>query len=73
MMLSAIADMEDYGNQEAYILEDLNFNLLDKSKYILDTKYSKVMVPLAKKYSLFCCIHNSLGPLPEWLRQIQLY
>ena len=44
MVPSAIADMEDFGNQEAYILGDLNFNLLDKSKYILDTKYSKVMV-----------------------------
>ena len=58
MVLSATADMEDFDNQEAYILADLNFNLVDKSKYILDTKYSKVMVPLAKKYSQFCCMHN---------------
>ena len=58
MVSSAIADMEDFDNQEAYILGDLNFNLLDKSKYILDTKYSKVMVPWAKKYSQFCCMHN---------------
>ena len=54
MLSSAIADMEDFDNQEAYILGDLNFNLLDKSKYILDTKYSKVIVPWAKKYSKFC-------------------
>ena len=45
MVSSAIADMEDFDNQEDYILGDLNFNLVDKSKYILDTKYSKVMVP----------------------------
>ena len=49
MVLSAISDMEDFNNQKAYILWDLNFNLLDKSKYILDTKYSKVMVQWAKK------------------------
>ena len=49
MLSSAIADMEDFDNQEGYILGDLNFNLLDKSKYILDTKYSKVMVPWANK------------------------
>ena len=48
MVSSAIADMEDFDNQEAYILGDLNFNLLDKSKYIFDTKYSRVMVPWAK-------------------------
>ena len=58
MVSSAIADMEDFDNQEAYILWDLNYNHLDKSKYILDTKYSKVMVPWAMKYSKFCCIHN---------------
>ena len=54
----AFVDMEDFDNQEAYTLGDLNFKLLDKYKYILDTKYSKVMVPLAKKYSQFCCMHN---------------
>ena len=58
MVSSAIAEMEDFDNQEAYILGDLNFNLLDKSKYILDTKYSKVMVPWAKKYSQFWSMHN---------------
>ena len=42
MVSPAIADMEDFDNQEAYILGDLNFNLQDKSKYILDTKYSKL-------------------------------
>ena len=41
MVSSAIADMEDFDNKEAYLLGDFNFNLLDKSKYILETKYSK--------------------------------
>ena len=45
MASSAIADMENFDNQEAYLLGDFNFNLLDKSKYILDTKYSKEMAP----------------------------
>ena len=58
MVSSAIADMEDFDNQEAYLLGDLNINLLDKSKYMLDIKYSKVMVPWAKKYSQFCHIHS---------------
>ena len=58
MVSSAIADMEDFDNKEAYILGDLNFNLLDNSKYILDTKCSKVMVPWVKKYSQLCCMHN---------------
>ena len=39
MVSSAIADMEDFDTQEAYLLGDFNFNLPDKSKYILDTKY----------------------------------
>ena len=58
MVSSAIADMEGFDNQEAYILGDLNFDLLDKSKYILDTKYRKVIVPWAKKSSQFCCMHS---------------
>ena len=45
MVSSAIADMEDFDKHEAYLLGDLNFNLLDKSKYILETKYSIMMVP----------------------------
>ena len=36
---SAIADMEDFDKHEAYLLGDFNFNRLDKSKYILETKY----------------------------------
>ena len=55
---SAIAYMEDFDKQEAYILGDLNFNLLNKSKYILDRKNSKEMLPLANKYSQFCNMHN---------------
>ena len=51
-----VADMENFDNQEAYLLGDFNFNLLDKYKYILDTKYSKEMVPWAQKYSQFCYI-----------------
>ena len=58
MVSSAIADMEDFDNQEAYILGNLNLNILNKSKYILDTKYSKEMVPSAKKYSQVCYMHN---------------
>ena len=58
MVSSAIADREDFDNQEPYILGDLNFNLVDKSKYILDTKYSKVMVLWANKYPQFCCMHS---------------
>ena len=39
MVSSEISDMEDFYKLEAYLLADLNFNLLDKSKYILETKY----------------------------------
>ena len=39
MVSSAIADMEYFDKHEAYLLGYFNFNLLDKSKYILDTKY----------------------------------
>ena len=39
MVSSAIADMEDFDKHEAYLLGYFNFNLLDKSKYILETKY----------------------------------
>ena len=56
MVSSAITDMDDFDNQD--ILGDLNFNLLNKSKYILDRKNSKEMVPWAKKYSQFCNMHN---------------
>ena len=57
-MSSAVAGMEDFDNQEVYFLGNLNFNLLNKTKYILDTKYEKEMVPWAKKYYQFCYIHN---------------
>ena len=50
--------MEDFDNQEVYFLGDLNFNLLNKSKYILYTKYANEMVPWSKKYSPFCHMHN---------------
>ena len=56
MVSSAIADMEDFDKYEAYLLG--YFKSLDKSKYILDTKYSNVMVPWAKKYSQFCSMHS---------------
>ena len=58
MVSSANGDMEDFDKQEAYILGDFNFNLLDKSKYILDTKYSKVTVPCRNKYSQFFCMYS---------------
>ena len=58
MLSSAIADMEDFDNREVYFLGDLNFNLLNNSKYILDTKYTNERVPWAKKYSHFCNMHN---------------
>ena len=58
MLSPAVSDMEDFDNREVYFLGDLNFNLLNKSKYILDTKYSKEMVPWVKKYSQFCFMHN---------------
>ena len=76
MVSSAIADMEDSDNQKAYLLGDFNFNLLDKSKYILETTYSKMLVPWAKKYSQFCSMHslNQLIRYPlEWLRKLQHY
>ena len=58
MLSSAVADMEDFDNQEVYFLVDLNFNLLNNSKYILHTKYADERVPLANKYSHFCYMHN---------------
>ena len=58
MLSSAVADIEDFDNQEVYFLGDLNFNLLNNSKYILDTKYTNESVPWAKKYSHFCHMHN---------------
>ena len=45
MVPSAISDMEDFDKHEAYLLGDFTFNLLGKSKYILETKYSKMLVP----------------------------
>ena len=41
MVSSTIADMQDFDNQEVYILGDLNFNPFKNSKYILDKKNSK--------------------------------
>ena len=58
MVSSAIADMEDFDKHEAYLLGDFNFNLLDKSMYIFETRYSKTSVPWAKKYSQFCSMHS---------------
>ena len=40
MLSSAVADMEEFDNQEVYFLGDLNLNLLNKPKYILDTKHA---------------------------------
>ena len=58
MLSSAVADIEEFDNREVYFLGDLNFNLLNKSKYILDTKSANERVPWANKYSHFCYMHN---------------
>ena len=58
MLSSAVADMEDFDNQEVYFLGDLNFNFVNNSKYILNTKYANERVPCTKKYSHFCHMHN---------------
>ena len=57
MLSSAVAEMEDFENQEVYFLGDLNFNLFHNSKYILDNNANE-RVPWAKKYSQFCHMHN---------------
>ena len=55
---SAIAQMDDFDNQEVYFLGDLNFDLLNKSKYILDRKNSNEIIPWVKKHIQFCSTHN---------------
>ena len=59
--------MEDIYNQEVYFLGDLNFNLLNNSKYILDTKYAKkylgqrnILIP-----AICYILKNVLGPTQE--------
>ena len=49
MLSSAVASMDDFDNQEDYFLGDLNFNLFNNSKYILDTKYANERVPWAQE------------------------
>ena len=55
---AAIAEFDNFDNQEVYILGDLNYDLLDKNNYILEGNNSKRSVPWVNQYLQFMSMHN---------------